>query len=238
MWRNTAGSAFISPRLKQTIFITGTDTGAGKTVLTALATRFLASRKIRVAAFKPVCSGGRGDARILFEALAGAMTMDEINPWHFKAALAPSLSARRENKSVSLAQVAGHIRALQKGFDATIVEGAGGLLSPIGQDFNSRDLIRVLRARPIIAAPNKLGVVNHVLLTLEGLPKTVRARAKVVLISPPRPDSASATNAKLLGEFVPAEKIFTLPWLGRRFDPAAASMTPGVRRMLQRLLML
>src|ERR1035438_1725945 len=115
--------------MKQILFITGTDTGAGKTVLTALLAQFLRSRGVNVAALKPVCSGGREDAAALHKALGDALTLDEINPWHFRAAIAPSQAARLEKKSVRLAPVFAHIRAVQKKFDVTLVEGAGGLLS-------------------------------------------------------------------------------------------------------------
>ncbi len=222
--------------MRRTLFITGTDTGAGKTVLTALLAAFLRSQKIRVVAFKPVCSGDRDDAEKIFAALGGALTLDEINPWHFRAAIAPALAARREKKSVTLAQALAHVRATQKDFAVTLVEGAGGLLAPLGEQFDSRDLMTALRATPVIVAPNRLGVVNHVLLTLEALPKSLRARARVVLMSPARPDAATATNAKLLGDFFPAEKIFRLPWLGQMFSPSQALKHAAVRRTLAQLL--
>jgi len=224
------------PRLKRKLFITGTDTGAGKTVLTALLAAHLRAKKIRVAAFKPVCSGGRDDAKKIHAALGGALTLDEINPWHFRAALAPLLAAKMEKKSVTRAQLITHIRTMLGNFDVTLVEGAGGLLSLIGKDFNSRDLILGLRAEPIIVAQNKLGVVNHLLLTLEALPKNYRARTKIVLVSPAKPDSATATNAKLLGEFFPPAKIFTLPWLGKNFETATALKNPAVRKTLAKLI--
>jgi dethiobiotin synthetase len=224
--------ALTYPRLQRTIFITGTDTDAGKTVLAALLTQFLRERGEKIAAFKPICSGGRADARQIYAALGGALTLDEINPWHFRAAIAPSLAAKLEKKSVSLAQVVAHIRAKQKNFALTIVEGAGGLLSPLGNNFNSRDLILALRAEPVIVAPNKLGVVNHLLLTLEALPKNYRAKAKIVLMSPAKPDSATTTNAKLLAEFFPDKRIFSLPWLGENFEPAKILVRSEVRRTL------
>lgn len=221
--------------LSQTLFITGTDTGAGKTVLTALLAAFLCSQKIRVAAVKPVCSGGRDDAKKIHGALGGALSLDEINPWHFRAAVAPALAAKLEKKSVTLAQTLAHIRATRKNFDVTVVEGAGGLLSPLGKDFDSHDLIVALRATPIIVAQNKLGAVNHLLLTLEALSKNLQAKAKVVLMSPARPDSATATNVQLLGEFFPPQQIFTLPWLGKNFTLAAALKNPRGRRTLEEL---
>src|SRR5215469_11918365 len=163
--------------MKRIFFITGTDTGAGKTVLTVLLTRYLRLQGVNVAALKPICSGGRGDARKIFGASHGVLSLDEINPWHFKAAIAPSLAARREGKKLKMAQVAAHARAMQKRFEVLLIEGAGGLLSPLGDNFNSRDLMLQLDAVPVIAAPNRLGVVNHVLLTLEALPLNFRARA-------------------------------------------------------------
>jgi dethiobiotin synthetase len=201
--------------MKQTLFITGTDTGVGKTVLTALLVKFLRERGVNAAALKPICSGGRGDARKIFTAMNGALSLDEINPWHFRASVAPLLAARRENKKVKLSQVLAHIRAMQGRFDILLVEGAGGLLSPLGENFNSRDLIVALRAMPIIVAQNKLGAVNQILLTLEALPKNLRAKSRVVLVSPQKPDASTKTNAKLLAEFFDAEKIFLLPRLNK-----------------------
>jgi dethiobiotin synthetase len=221
------------PHMKPAFFITGTDTGVGKTVLTALLAQFLRERGMRVAAFKPICSGGRDDARALHAALGGALTLNEINPWHFRAPIAPSLAAARAGKSVTLAQVLTHIRTMQRNFDVALVEGAGGLLSPLGKNFDSRDLMNALRARPIIVAPNKLGVVNHVLLTLEALPKTLRAKAKIVLMSPSQPDAATTSNAKLLGQFFPPKNIFTLPWLGENISTAVKQ--PLTRRLLAKL---
>src|SRR5664280_2498160 len=95
---------------RTTFFITGTDTGVGKTVLTALLTRHLRERGVNAAALKPVCSGGRNDVRALRAAMKGALTPNEINPWHFRAPLAPLLAARRERKRVTPANVLAHIR--------------------------------------------------------------------------------------------------------------------------------
>ena len=164
--------------MQPTFFITGTDTGVGKTVLTTLLAADLRAQKIRVAAFKPVCSGGRADAEKIHAALGGALTLDEINRWHFRAALAPVLAARREKQVVRLAEVLAQLRATRKNFAVTLVEGAGGLLSPLGEDFDSRDLILALRATPVIVALNRLGAVNHLLLTLAALPENYRAKAK------------------------------------------------------------
>jgi dethiobiotin synthase len=106
----------------------------------------------------------------LHAALGGTLNLDEINPWHFRAPVTPSLAARLEKKSVTLQNVLTHVRALEKPFTMTLVEGAGGLLSPLGVGFDSRDLLTALRATPFIVAPNRLGAINHVRLTCEAFP--------------------------------------------------------------------
>jgi dethiobiotin synthetase len=196
--------------VKRTFFITGTDTGIGKTMFAVLLLKFFRQEGVNAGALKPISSGGRDDARKISAAMRGALSLDEINPWHFRAAIAPTLAARREKKTVRLAQVVAHIRAMQKRFDILLVEGAGGLLSPLGENFNSRDLIVALNAMPFIVAPNRLGVVNSVLLTLEALPKNLRARARVVLMPQPHPDTSAKSNAALLAEFLDAKRIFTV----------------------------
>ena len=215
---------------RTTFFITGTDTRVGKTVLTALLTRHLRERGVNAVALKPICSGGRDDACALRAAMNAALTSDEINPWHFHAPLAPLLAARRERKQVKLADVLAHVRMMQKRFDMVLVEGAGGLLSPLGGNFDSRDLITALGATPMVVCPNRLGAVNQVLLTLAALPRSASGRARVVLISPSEPDASTSTNASLLAEFLDAKRIFCLPWLGGRFDPEKVLKDSRVRR--------
>jgi dethiobiotin synthetase len=221
---------------RTTFFITGTDTGVGKTVLTALLTRHLREHGVNAAALKPICSGGRDDARALRAAMNGALTPDEINPWHFRAPLAPLLAARRERKQVKPADVLAHVRMMQGRFDVLLVEGAGGLLSPLGGNFDSRDLIAALCATPIVVCPNRLGAVNQVLLTLAALPRSASCRARVVLMSPSKPDASTNTNVGLLAEFFDAKRIFELPWLGGRFDPEEVLKDSRVRRTLQALV--
>ena len=194
-------------------FVTGTDTGVGKTIFAALATILLRQHGRRVVALKPICSGGRDDARLLHAAAGRLLPLGEVNPWHFQAALAPVLAARKEGKRVQLHEVAAHIRRVAKRFEMVIVEGAGGLLSPLGEDFDSRDLIQVLNATPIIVCPNKLGAVNQVRLVLEALPVATARRARVVLVDPPKPDAASRTNRELLNEFLDRRCLCVMPWL-------------------------
>jgi dethiobiotin synthetase len=221
---------------RTTFFITGTDTGVGKTLLTALLACHLRERGVSAAALKPICSGRRDDVRALRAAMNSALTSDEINPWHFRAPIAPLLAARRERRRVGLADVLAHVRTMQGRFDVLLVEGAGGLLSPLGGNFDSRDLIAALRATPMVVCPNRLGAVNQVLLTLAALPRSASCRARVVLMSPSKPDASTSTNVGLLAEFFAAKRIFELPRLGGRFDPEQVLKDSRVRRTFRMLV--
>jgi len=200
----------------QVLFITGTDTGVGKTVVAALATEYLRMRGVRSAALKPICSGNRNDARKLHAAGGNVLTLDEVNPWHFRAPLAPLLAARKERKRVRIQQVVTYIRHMGKRFDLLVVEGAGGLRSPLGENFDSRDLIVALRAVPIVVCPNRLGAVNQALLVLNALPRALAKRTTVVLISPPKPDAASRSNPKLLADIIGVKRVRVLQRSGSR----------------------
>ncbi|MBK9140661.1 MAG: dethiobiotin synthase [Verrucomicrobia bacterium] len=212
------------------LVVTGTDTGVGKTVFSALLATWLRRQGTEVGVFKPVSSGGREDAGQLRRAAGAELSLDEVNPWFFAAPLAPVLAARLEKRRVLLKDVLARGRALAQRVEVLIVEGAGGLLSPLGEGFDTRDLVVGLRACPIVVASNRLGAVNQVRLVIEALPAKARTQAQVVLVRPPRPDRAAVSNAALLAEHFPAARIHDLPRLSRPHAPAAALNHPAVVR--------
>lgn len=218
------------------IFITGTDTGVGKTLLTVLLTENLRKRNLRVAALKPFCSGGREDAEALQAALGGTLSLDEINPWHFSRPIAPLIAARQAARQIRLHDATKFIGEARRRFPITLVEGAGGLLSPLGEAFDSRDLIQSLRAVPIVVGPNRLGIINQMRLTLEALPKQSSAQAQIVLMSPLHPDSSTPTNAKLLSEFVEQNRIHVLPWIKSKRQFTTANIRKPIDAVLKSIL--
>jgi dethiobiotin synthetase len=226
----------IAPMIRSRIlFITGTDTGVGKTVLGVLLVRFLRDGGRRVAACKPVCSGDRMDARQLREALGSGTPLDRINPWHFRAPLAPDLAAQQEGRRLRLAQVLAYLRAQRRPQGVLVIEGAGGLLSPLGLRFDSRDLILGLRATPVVVCPNRLGALNQVRLVLEALPPATAIRTQVVLSPPDRPDAATPFNAHALSRHVAANRITVLPRVPIRAGRIARPGHPA-RQALARLV--
>jgi dethiobiotin synthetase len=217
------------------LFITGTDTGVGKTVVTCLLARHFRRTSQSVAALKPICSGNRADATALHAALEGTLSLDEINPWHFRASVAPLLAARREKRKLGVAEVVAHIRGVQKRFPTVLVEGAGGLLSPLGEGFSSLDLIVRLRATPIVVCPNRLGAINQVLLVLAALPRGAR-RARVALVSPPFPGTVHRSNQELISEMIGPERVATLPWIAQPGGLDRALRRKGVATAIGTLL--
>lgn len=234
-------------------FITGNDTGVGKTVLTALLARWLQCRGRRVIAFKPVSSGSRADARALRAALGNELPLAEINPWHFRVPIAPLLAARREGRQVTRREIVTHVRRVWNSVippvaklgttrgklnspQIVLVEGAGGLLSPLGEGFDSRGLIQALGAMPIVVCQNRLGAVNQALLVIEALPTRFQQSAPVVLMSPRRRDAASLSNARLLGELIGEDRVHVLPWLGAAWNSAGTLQRTAVQRSLVRLV--
>jgi dethiobiotin synthetase len=215
------------------VCVTGSDTGVGKTVLTSLVTRFLRAQGHAVAALKPVCSGGREDAIRLWEAAGKVLPLDRVNPWHFRAPIAPPLAARQSAQTLRWSALLRHVRKAGQAFEIVVVEGAGGLLSPMAKGNDCRDLIEELRASVLVVVPNRLGAVNQARLVLAALPSAAARRAVVVLTAPAVSDRATSTNAALLSAFFTPARITQLP---RLKQPFSDRIPPRVQKLLQRLL--
>ena len=222
--------------LAGTYFITGTDTGVGKTALTALLIRRLRARGLAARAVKPLCSGDRTDARVLRAAQDDALSLDEINPWHFRALIAPLLAARRQGARILLAEALAYLRRMRVDCDVLLVEGAGGLLSPLGEDFNARDVIAALRAVPLVVGVNRLGAINQALLVIAALPLAAARRSQVILMSPGHPDESSQSNAALLGETLGSNRVHLLPRFSRSELCGSTPLSRKVRNTLDALV--
>lgn len=153
-------------------FITGTDTGVGKTFFTALLTRALRKAGLDTAALKPICCGPREDVHILRAAADGELTPDEINPVFFDLPVAPLLAAREARREVDLDGLAAWFQRLRPQRRSWLVEGAGGWLVPITAEKTVADLATLIGLPVLIVAANRLGCLNHTLLTIE----SIRAR--------------------------------------------------------------
>jgi dethiobiotin synthetase len=150
------------------VFVTGTDTGVGKTVVAAAVCAALRARGERVAAWKPVVTGteeaGEPDHELL--ARASGTQPSEIAPFTFEPAVSPHLAAELVGSTIEPPALVASARAAG-GADILVIEGVGGLLVPLTLGFLVRDLAREVGLPVVIAARPGLGTINHTLLTVE-----------------------------------------------------------------------
>lgn len=188
--------------------ITGTDTGVGKTVLTGLLVYYLRRTGLDAVALKPFCSGSRADARHLRSMQDNALTLAQINPFFFPEPLAPLVAARKHRRKISFDRVVAFIRSHHRR-DHVVVEGAGGLLTPLGEGFTLLDILHELQANLVIVAPNKLGVISQALLAL----RAVEGRAQVVLMRQKVGDPSTESNCAILQELAASVAVYDFPYL-------------------------
>ncbi len=155
-------------------FITGTDTGVGKTYVTRLILETLRNEGVDAVGYKPVSCGDRDDATVLAE-VSGNLPLDEVNPVFLSSALSPYVAGMLENRTVHPADLIAGFRRLADRHAQVIVEGAGGWEVPIAAGYRVSDLAADLGLPVVIVAANKLGALNHILLTANA----IRARGLV-----------------------------------------------------------
>jgi len=167
-------SARKRPKSTLGLFITGTDTGVGKTCVAAAIARSLVKGGLKVGVYKPAASGcervGRklvsDDAVQLWEASGRPGELSRVCPQLFAAPLAPHLAAKSEGKVLDEKLLRDGVDYWRERSDVVLVEGAGGLLSPLGERKYVADLARALKYPLVIVAPNRIGAINQMLQTL------------------------------------------------------------------------
>lgn len=177
------------------LFLTGTGTGVGKTFVAIELLHCLRSNGIRAVGMKPICCGDREDARRLLAASAEGISIEELNPVWLQSPVAPSVAAQIEQVEIDLGKIQNCFRNLSERFDTVIVEGVGGWLVPMTADLFVGDFAKQLDLPVAIVAENRLGCLNHILLTLESVQRRGLVCAGVILKSANGPtDLAQSTN--------------------------------------------
>jgi dethiobiotin synthetase len=176
-------------------FITGTDTGVGKTFFTCWLVRAWQAQGHTAAALKPISTGDREDALRLRAAIGSRLTLDEINPVHFREPAAPLLAARAENRSIDFTALNHEIKTVRARFSHLAVEGIGGWRVPLATGYDVREWARDLGFPVVVVARGTLGTLNHTLLTVESIRAAGLACAGVVVNA--GPDAASSPDLDL-----------------------------------------
>ena len=194
------------------LFLTGTDTGVGKTFVAVRLVRTLRALGADAVGLKPICCGGREDAEALVAASGGAVTLDEVNPFWLRTPAAPYTAAMIENRPVDLALVRKAVEQMCAAHASVIVEGVGGWRVPIARDYFVSDLASDIGLPVAVVVANRLGALNHTLLTLEAIRAAGLPLAGLIInqAQPGNPDEEIAiqTNTAVLEELAGAPVLF------------------------------
>jgi dethiobiotin synthetase len=213
------------------LFVTATDTGVGKTVLSAALLAAMAAAGERVSAHKPVVTGLGEQPQIgltetwppdheLLASVAG-MTPEEVSPLRYEPAVSPHLAARLAGELNDPADLVTRARAASDDNATLIVEGVGGLLAPLAEDYTVRDLAVALDLPLLIAARPGLGTINHTLLTLQSARAAgLDVRAVVLTPWPEQPSDMELSNRETITRMGDVE----VAALGHVRSPAAPDL--------------
>ena len=159
-------------------FVTGTDTGVGKTWATVALMRELQGMGLKVAGMKPVATGGvwqegrlvNRDALAIQAAASWAIPYERVNPCVYEAPVSPHIAARRAGERIDMAPILACYDALAQEADCVVVEGVGGWRVPLSPDLDVADLARHLALPVLMVVGIKLGCINHARLTRDAIP--------------------------------------------------------------------
>jgi dethiobiotin synthetase len=191
------------------IFITGTDTGVGKTVVACLLARALRANGVDVGVMKPYISGGWDDARALKAAAEAEEPLRDISPVFFRKPLAPAASAFTGDRLKSFRTVARAYRTCRRKHSFLVVEGIGGALVPLARGFSVADMARWFGLPVWVVARPGLGTLNHTLLTLEALRRRGLTVQQIILSGYRGRTWAEKTNPGLLRRLT---RLPVVPW--------------------------
>ena len=200
------------------LFLTGTDTDVGKTYVAARLIRMLRRRGVDCIGMKPICCGTRADAEALHAAAGGVIPLNDVNPVWLRTPAAPLTAAMVENRSIDLDLIRSTFRRLRDTHRAMVVEGVGGWRVPITASYFISDLAAELALPVAVVVANRLGALNHTLLTIDSIRSSGQQIAGIILndVSPGTamapPDIATATNRGVFEAISGLPVLFHVGW--------------------------
>lgn len=186
----------------KSFLVTGTDTGVGKTYVSCLILKALRANGHDLAPYKPVACGDREDPRRLREAGPEGLSLEEINPLYYKSPASPYVAARFENAAIDFDRLTDGYRHLAARHEAVLVEGVGGWEVPMTPTETFGDFAKQLGLPVVLVVGNKLGALNHAILTLDAIKARGLECAGVIFNSlSDEWDAASITNRGIIEEW-------------------------------------
>lgn len=210
------------------IFVTATDTDVGKTAIAVGLVSFLSRLGFNVGVMKPVASGAvRGnsgqlistDVTRLVEASLSTDPISWVNPYCFRAAVAPSLAAEMENVQIKMEKILDCFQKISGHHDIIVVEGAGGILTPIFKNLLVVDVIKALQLPTVIVSKAGLGAINHTTMTYECLKsRELECLGFFLNRYPKSPNLPEKTNARIITALTKVPYLGSIPDVGDQFS--------------------
>jgi dethiobiotin synthase len=200
----------------RTILVSGTDAGVGKTWVACALGRGLRAAALRVVAVKPVETGATGGDPARDDGARLAAATGQAAPAlalrRLAAPLPPALALEREGGALDFDEMVLELERLEAEADVLIIEGTGGLLTPLTWEWNVADLAAALGAHALIVGADRLGTVNHTLLTLSAAELAGLTVLGIVLTSPARPDATTGSNGAAIARLSGTARVHVAPW--------------------------
>lgn len=205
------------------IFVTGTDTGVGKTIISGLLGRYLLDKGYNVITQKWIETGCRDGLASDIKLHLKIMRRDKnnlggyfglISPYVFRVPSSPHLASRIENRIINPDKIKESFKLLSRRFDFIIAEGLGGVLVPFNKKGLVIDIVRELNLAVLVIAQNKLGAINHTLLTIDALEKRKIKILGIIFNNPKKEDKRIIQDNPLIIKALANQKVFgVLPWI-------------------------
>lgn len=226
------------------LFVTGTDTGSGKTIISGLLARYLSGKGHNVITQKWIATGCRAgfaeDVRLhckIMHRKAGELKdyFKLICPYTFKTPSSPHLASKIENRPIRPEKIVNTFRALSRDFDFVIAEGIGGALVPYNEKGLVIDVARRLDLPVLLVAANKLGAINHTLLTIEALRRRKIRILGIIFNNQENEDKLIIKDNPVIIEKLSNCRIFgSLPWV-KEYDKLYRKFIPAGERIYRTL---
>jgi len=207
-------------------FISGTDTGVGKTFFTCWLVRAWRGAGHDAVGLKPISTGGREDAELLEQANDFRLPLDAINPIHFREPAAPLFAAQLENRTIDLDRARAEIELARTKFSHVAVEGIGGWRVPLAAGYGVREWARDLGFPVVVVARGTLGTLNHTLLTVDSIRDAGLTCAGVIVNAGPDRDSSPDLDLARRRNVVLLRDLLALPVLEFDRSVQAAGRLP------------
>ena len=209
--------------MKKAYFVTGTDTGVGKTLVTSAMLYGYSQQGLKTAGMKPVAAGcAEQNGRLVSEdvamlVLAGNVMaeLEQQNPYAFAPPIAPHIAAQRVNEIIKPRVIQAAYQELSTLAEVVIVEGVGGFRVPLGEQFDTADLAQILNIRVVLVVGMRLGCINHTLLTVEAIQARGLELAGWVANRIDPNMAAFEENLQTLDQHIPAPCLGVLPYLAQ-----------------------